>query len=76
MFDVGIVFFILMAWGLSSSDCTFNCTTTLSETLEVLGYIAGCELVALFFTWALFKIMDSTILRFKAYDAYYDDAIL
>ena len=74
MVDVGIVFFILMIG--SYSDCTFNCTTTLSETLEILGYVAGYELVALFFTWVLFKIMDSTILRFKSYDAYYDDALL
>ena len=70
MVDAGIIFFILMAWGLSSSDCTYNCGPSLSETLYILGYIAGCELVALFFTWVLFKIMDSTILRFKSYDAY------
>ena len=74
--DVGVVYVVLLLIGSSSTDCTYNCETSLSEVFQILALIAVPELVALFITWILFRMLDGTITRFKSYDGYSDTALL
>ena len=70
--DVGIAFGIILAAGASSSEYGM----TKSETIYLFGLIAAVELVALFCSWILSRILDSVLARFEAYDGYSDNATL